>query len=476
MLASALIIEKLRRDRISDLPCVFFLCNAAVVWLSSDIEGSKAPLANNPPQLSAKRRAPAQLERGSPATGANNRPRKERQPNWGGPEVLALIHAKEKEHEALKLTGDSRELMESATQKWTKVATDVSKAGFSSHFRGALACKDKWQTLFADFKKISDYKGATGNREDYFHMANKRRKELTLPPNFCASHFREMEKFLSQRPCMNPPRQVDSFFEEDDDFQSTEDLARYCAAQHITEEMLHGDQGSTDPAVQQNFQVPKGSGPAGPRLPRQPHTVAHHSSKGKEKLENAANNMSCDPRPPNTAVRRRHSSTQSKMVEVTEAQGKELVSNIQKLSNTEERKVAAASEIADKQLQYFRIRDSEIAMTQRGLVQAVNNLSEAIVKAYARGSSGTPRHDYPQPTTTYADLATGAGPCAHGGFSIPAPTADTYFPTAPPQVSPKRCVGQGDYNADVDMHSASADEDATENIHSVANIGGQELQ
>ena len=78
------------------------------------------------------------------------------------------------------------------------------------------------------------------------------------------------------------------------------------------------------------------------------------------------------------------------MVEVTEAQGKELVSNIQKLSNMEERKVAAASEIADKQLQYFRIQDSEIAITQRGLVQAVNSLSEAIVKVYGRGSGAGP--------------------------------------------------------------------------------------
>jgi hypothetical protein len=141
-----------------------------------------------------------------------------------------LINAKEKEHEAIKLTGDNRELMETAIQKWTKVANDVSKADFSSHYRGALACKDKWQTLFADFKKISDYKGATGNSEDYFHMANKRRKELTLPPNFCSSHFWEMEKFLGQRPCLNPPRQVDSFINDDDDIQSTEDLVRYCAA------------------------------------------------------------------------------------------------------------------------------------------------------------------------------------------------------------------------------------------------------
>jgi hypothetical protein len=70
--------------------------------------------------------------------------------------VLALINVKEKEHEASKLNSDSRDLMETATQKWTRIATDVSGAGFSTQYRGAMACKDKWQTLLADYKKISD--------------------------------------------------------------------------------------------------------------------------------------------------------------------------------------------------------------------------------------------------------------------------------------------------------------------------------
>ena len=275
---------------------------------------------------------------------------------------------------------------------------------------------------------------------------------------------------------MNPPRQVDSFIDDDDDFQSTEDLARYCAAQQITEEMLVGDQGSIDPTLHQNLQVPKGSTPAGPRLPRQPPTIALPTSKGKEKLENAANNMSCDPRPPNTAVRCRHSSTQSKMVEVTEAQGKELVSNIQKLSNTEERKVAAASEIADKQLQYFRIRDSEIAVTQCGLVQAVNNLSEAIVKAYGRGGSAGPQQYTPQSTATHGDFPTRAGPRALPAFSNTTHTTDAELPAPPPQPSPDRCAWQGECNGDVDMHPASADDDIEDDINSIVNINDQEVE
>jgi hypothetical protein len=345
------------------------------------------------------------------AGGPNTRPRKDRHPNWGAPKVMALINTKEKEHNTLKLAPDSRDMMESVTQRWTKIATDVSKASFSAHYRGAMAYKDKWQTLFADYKKISDYKGATGSREDYFHMTSKRRKDLTLPPNFCASHYKEMEKFLRERPCLNSPRQLDSFIEDDDDFQSTEDLAHFCAEHQITESMLASEDGTAEPGTQKNLLPPAVAGSSGPGLPRRPPASAFHASKGKEKLENAAKNLSPNPRPVNTAVRRRHSSPQSKMVEVTEMQGKEIVSNMQKLSDMEERKVAAVAVIADKQLQYFKVRDSEIAIMQRGLVQAVNGLSEAIVHAYASRSASTPPHrtSAPNPPPLHNGEGTGDG-------------------------------------------------------------------
>jgi hypothetical protein len=126
------------------------------------------------------------------ASGPNTHPRKERQPNWGGPEVLALIGAKEKEHDAQRLSSDARDNMEPALIKWTRIAEEVAKAECSTFPRGPLACRDKWQTLLSDYKKIYDYKGATGSNEDYFRMSSRRRKELTLPPNFLHAHYRKM--------------------------------------------------------------------------------------------------------------------------------------------------------------------------------------------------------------------------------------------------------------------------------------------
>jgi hypothetical protein len=98
--------------------------------------------------------------------------------------VLALIGAKEKEHDAQRLSSDARDNMEPALIKWTRIAEEVAKAECSTFPRGPLACRDKWQTLLSDYKKIYDYKGATGSNEDYFRMSSRRRKELTLPPNF----------------------------------------------------------------------------------------------------------------------------------------------------------------------------------------------------------------------------------------------------------------------------------------------------
>jgi hypothetical protein len=224
-------------------------------------------------------------------------------------------------------------------------------------------------------------------------MPSKKRKELTLPPNFCASHYREMEKFLSQQPCLNPPRQRDSFTADDADIHSTEDLARFCTDNHITQEMLEGD-----PILPQT--VPGMGHTSNPdvRTSQWSPVALFPGAKGKEKLENATRNMSADPRPPNTAVRRRQTSSQSKMVEVTETQGKQIATNMQKLSDMEERKVLAVAEIAEKQLQYFKIRDSEIAITQRGLVQAVTGLLEAIAKAYTSRSNHEGADRPPQST------------------------------------------------------------------------------
>jgi hypothetical protein len=114
------------------------------------------------------------------------------------------------------------------------------------------------------------------------------------------------------------------------------------------------------------------------------------------------------------------------MVEVTKMQGKEIVNNMQKLNDMEEKKVVVAAVIADKQLQYFKLRDSEIAITQRGLVQAVNGLSQAIVHAYASHTSIAPPQGTWPPNPHPVHTAAGIG---HGSPTRAAPPALGPIPT-----------------------------------------------
>ena len=168
------------------------------------------------------------------------KPRKERQPNWSSPEVMALIHSKEKQHAAMKLTTDACEHMETASVKWGRVVDNVQNAGFSQYYQGAAACKDKWQGLFGEYKKIKDYNDTTRCNEDYFRMGSKRRKELCLPANFCSNYHKEMDRFLHCRPCLNPPHQRDSLDNEAPHPMTAEELHEYCIQNRVDPLTLGG--------------------------------------------------------------------------------------------------------------------------------------------------------------------------------------------------------------------------------------------
>jgi hypothetical protein len=247
--------------------------------------------------------------------------------------VVGLIRAKEKEHEDAKLVGNDRELMDSAALKWSKITAFVHSLQVSDHYRGPQACKDKWNTLYGDYKKVKDYMGATGNSEDYFQISSKRRKELTFPACFWQSQFNEMDHFLKERPCLNLPYQRDLLDDSDhpflgEDYDSVEGPEDNDS---VTPELSHTPESLVREGI---FTTAGGRSGQHPSI----HEVGGCSttksaSKGKEKAvsdkrladfikkhfpkEQEGSPMECDARPPNTAMKRRQSSNQTKMVEVT---------------------------------------------------------------------------------------------------------------------------------------------------------------
>jgi hypothetical protein len=139
-----------------------------------------------------------------------------------------------------------------------------------------------------------------------------------------------------------------------------------------------------DPILRHGPQSLSRGGSSG-HLPRRPEI---QRPKGKEPADKP-NSMNPDARPPNTAVKRRQSSTHTKMVELTETQGKDIVSAMKKMSKTEDRKVTTQGDIAVKQLEYFRLRDRQISRNQQGLVDAIGGLSCIIAQAYASRTQHT---------------------------------------------------------------------------------------
>lgn len=123
--------------------------------------------------------------------------------------------------------------MKMATTRWTRFAEAVAQAGCSKFPRVAHACKDKWTTLFSDYKKLFDYKTETELHEDYFRMSSKRSKELYLPPNFSSTHDRDMDRFLHQRPCLVPPHQKETMGDDDHVFVAATQLWDFCAAKNV---------------------------------------------------------------------------------------------------------------------------------------------------------------------------------------------------------------------------------------------------
>jgi hypothetical protein len=112
-----------------------------------------------------------------------------------------------------------------------------------------------------------------------------------LPLQLLRLSFQRDGEISQSTALSKPTRQVDSFNDEDDNFQMSEELARFCIQQHKTEEMLAGAEGSGDPPLHPTA-TPIGSGAnASPRLPRKLLASSSHTTRGKEKLENAAHNL-----------------------------------------------------------------------------------------------------------------------------------------------------------------------------------------
>jgi hypothetical protein len=172
-----------------------------------------------------------------------------------------------------------------------------------------------------------------------------------------------MDKFLHQCSYLNPPRERDTFDEEEQSQMSPLQLQYYMTDEDIDASRLYDDENAYVKEAMMHHSLTSlnhGSNYVHvPSLPPKPvkNSLQQVSCKGNDRLEATSRNMELkpDPRLANIVVKKRQSSSHIKMLEATKLQGKEILENMRKLHVVEDQKVVAASAIIEKQLTYFKL-------------------------------------------------------------------------------------------------------------------------
>jgi hypothetical protein len=104
--------------------------------------------------------------RGKGRSRSNGGPSHQCNTNWGHEEIMALISYKHKEQIVLKQVIDPRANMILTIQQWNKFS-NLQAITHSKTPRIGKMCKDKWNYIHGDYKRISNYHTSIGNNTSY---------------------------------------------------------------------------------------------------------------------------------------------------------------------------------------------------------------------------------------------------------------------------------------------------------------------
>ncbi len=111
--------------------------------------------------------------------------KKPKQPNWECQEIVSLVQAKRKEHNASIGVVDSRDCFENTIVKWKEIVTLVMASSHSAYVRNRLACNENlWTTLYNDYKRIWNYMVKTRHDEELWNISTIDKVTMNLPKMF----------------------------------------------------------------------------------------------------------------------------------------------------------------------------------------------------------------------------------------------------------------------------------------------------
>ena len=133
-------------------------------------------------------------------------------------------------------TIDARDLMMPDSSKWICISNIVMSVGFPLCVHDGAAGKTKWNQLVPDYKHIVDYMGHSGqNVLDYWELSSTQRKQEGLPGYFPHDFSYALYEWFGSKPQMQTPHVQDLLSSVDTNFNPIQ-----------TEEQQGGEEADSD--------------------------------------------------------------------------------------------------------------------------------------------------------------------------------------------------------------------------------------
>jgi hypothetical protein len=297
---------------------------------------------------------------------------------------------------------DNRDHIEKADSRWGWISDYVMKKTRSdegaSHYRYKESCRDKWQGIYGDYKRIYDYVKGTGLNERYEDMTPDARAEVGLPRHFSPYHFRLIDSFCKDRPNVHPPHSRDSSDPENNDNflpnqlpvtdMDTEDIYQDPINLHVPTNLEAGSSWfAAEDTDDNDFMDPPPR-----RRPEEPSQPVPNLVTPEDLFKHSVSRRGL--RSGNTGQKKRQDPEKKKLLEVTEANGASLVAAIN-------RNVDMSREVSDMlsktqitvckdQLLYMQSRDSKALDVQRNMVAAISSIGQGLQQLAESGTATGP--------------------------------------------------------------------------------------
>lgn len=120
---------------------------------------------------------------------------------WSNSDTLILINAKQLE-KYMHTTDGVIKRTKSAIEKWKQISVQCQKNGLE---RTATQCRDRWEHIIPDYKKIRHYeRSIPPGHDSFWNMTAKERSEKKLPTNYAKETYEALEKYFGQNESSSP--------------------------------------------------------------------------------------------------------------------------------------------------------------------------------------------------------------------------------------------------------------------------------